>query len=370
MRRFTSHPISVLFLLAWIAPARAQQPEAPRFHGRLVIDTVHSLAIQGNLLGDPADQQIAVYLPPGYDRYPTTRYPTVYLLPSFDGSATTWTRAWPRLFGPRAGIAVVDSVMAAARSPEMIVVMPNGRNRYHGSFFVNSSVTGNWGDFLAVDLVAEIDRKYRTIPKAESRGVAGHSMGGTAAVWAAMHHPDVFGAVYGLSPCCLAFVDYGPTGQEVWERLPGYKNFDELERAYRSGDFPAMVMIALAAAISPNSSRRPFFVDLPFSSLGGNPRPLEPAYSKWQVAFPLAQLDRLGEHVRSLRGIRFDHGNAESQPLTEAARRFSRALSERAIPHTYEVYDGTHHNRIMDRLASRVLPFFGKSLVFPAPDVR
>lgn len=369
MRRSCFHSVRVLVLLVLIAPARAQQPELLRLNGRLVIDTLHSSAVEGNLLGDPADQQVAVYLPPGYDRHPTVRYPVVYLLPPFDGSATTWTRAWPRLFGPRAGIAVVDSVMAAEHSPEMIVVMPNGRNRYHGSFFVNSPVTGNWGDFLAVELVAEIDRKYQTIPKAESRGIAGHSMGGTAAVWAAMRHPDVFGAVYGLSPCCLAFVDHGPTGREVWERLPGYENLDELERAYRSGDFSAMVMVALAAAISPNPGRSPFFVDLPFLSTGGNPRPLEPAYTKWQEAFPLAQLDRLREQVRTLRGIRFDHGNAEPRPLMKAARRFSGALSERAIPHTYEVYEGTHHNRIMERLGSRVLPFFGEILVRHAPDV-
>ena len=44
----------------------------------------------------------------------------------------------------------------------MIVVMPNSFNRFGGSMYTNSELTGNWEDFIARDVVAYIDAHYRT----------------------------------------------------------------------------------------------------------------------------------------------------------------------------------------------------------------
>jgi len=60
----------------------------------------------------------------------------------------------------------------------LIVVMPNSKNDYHGSMYTNSMVTGNWEDFIVDDMVNYVDRNFRTLPQRESRGIAGHSMGG------------------------------------------------------------------------------------------------------------------------------------------------------------------------------------------------
>jgi len=77
----------------------------------------------------------------------------------------------------------------------MIVVMPNGNNALGGSFYTNSATTGNWDDFIANELVAYIDKKYRTLPRPESRGLAGHSMGGYGTFAVGMRHAgDVYGA--------------------------------------------------------------------------------------------------------------------------------------------------------------------------------
>ena len=81
--------------------------------------------------------------------------------------------------------------------------MPDASNRYGGSFFTNSVTTGNWEDFIVRDLVAFVDGRYRTLRRPASRAIAGHSMGGYAAIKLAMKHPDVFGSVYSLSACCL-----------------------------------------------------------------------------------------------------------------------------------------------------------------------
>ena len=100
----------------------------------------------------------------------------------------------------------MDKAIAGGLKP-MIVVMPDARTRAGGSFYVNSSADGRWEDFITHDLVQSIDSRFRTLPgDRRHRAIAGHSMGGYGALYLAFRHPDVFGSVYALSPCCLEFV--------------------------------------------------------------------------------------------------------------------------------------------------------------------
>ena len=39
-------------------------------------------------------------------------------------------------------------------------------------------------------------------------------------------------------------------------------------------------------------------------------------------------------------------------------------LTRVGVKHTYETYDGDHSNRIGERLAARLLPFFSRTLDF------
>ena len=66
------------------------------------------------------------------------------------------------------------------------------------------STTGDFEKFIAHDVVAYIDAHYRTIPERTSRGLVGHSMGGYGASRIGMKHPDVFGSLYIMSPCCMS----------------------------------------------------------------------------------------------------------------------------------------------------------------------
>ena len=68
------------------------------------------------------------------------------------------------------------------------------------SWSVNSSVTGNWEDFVVKELVPDIDANFRTLANRDSRGIAGDRMGGYGAIRFGMRHPDVFGSVYALHP--------------------------------------------------------------------------------------------------------------------------------------------------------------------------
>src|SRR5688500_20285001 len=93
---------------------------------------------------------------------------------------------------------LMDDSIKNGRVREMIVVAANGSNAYKGSFYRNSAGTGNWEGVIFRDLANYVDTTYRTIPRAESRGIAGHSMGGYGAVMRARKHHETVGAAYAL----------------------------------------------------------------------------------------------------------------------------------------------------------------------------
>jgi len=135
-------------------------------------------SLRGNLLGDPAARRVSIYLPERYFTHPRQRFPVIYLLHGFSAD----DRAF--IAGAYQGLNVrvsMDSLIAAGKVEPMIVVTPNARNRFDGSFYTNSVTTGKWEDFIVRDLVGYVDRHFRTIRSASGRGVAGHSMGGLVA---------------------------------------------------------------------------------------------------------------------------------------------------------------------------------------------
>ncbi|MFD2937400.1 alpha/beta hydrolase-fold protein [Spirosoma flavum] len=64
----------------------------------------------------------------------------------------------------------------------MIIVLPNSDAKLGAGFYTNSTLTGNWTDYIGKDVVAYIDKRYRTIANKNSRGLSGHSMGGNGAL--------------------------------------------------------------------------------------------------------------------------------------------------------------------------------------------
>ena len=151
--------------------------------------TVHGRSLEGNLDNNPADRQVSVYLPPSYSRDLKRRYPVVYFLHGFSDTNAKWFGAEPKWVNLRN---LLDRTIANGTVKEMIAVVPNAYTRFQGSFYSNSIVTGNWEDFITNDLVRYIDAHYRTLSSTESRGLAGHSMGGYGTIRIGMKHPEGF----------------------------------------------------------------------------------------------------------------------------------------------------------------------------------
>ncbi len=163
---------------------------------------IHGTALEENLEGDVVDRDVIVFLPPSYQKDKKRRYPVVYALHGYSIGAEQWTR---EIHVPQ----TIEGAFAKG-SQEMLVVLPDSKTIYNGSMCSSSVTTGDFEKFIWHDVVSYIDAHYRTIANRNSRGLVGHSMGGYGASRIGMKHPDVFGALYIMSPCCMSSMVDGP----------------------------------------------------------------------------------------------------------------------------------------------------------------
>ena len=331
--------------------------------GRLVEHSVPAPSIEGNLLGIPSERDVAIYLPAGYDEEKDRRYPTLYLLHGIGDSHTTWIQAWS---DTHAGYATIQDLMdrghQSGRVAEMIVVVPDADKTCH---YTDSPVKGEWGTFIARDLVGFVDREYRTLPVAASRGIAGHSMGGHGAIKLGMLRPDVFGVVYGLNPSLLGW------GADVSKDNPHLRGIADLKgpQDIAEAHFYVRAIIGIGQSFSPNPDS-PFLTDLPFEPAGDALVRSQPGFAAWQRQMPLYMLDEHADGLRRLRGLRFDSAFEDEYPhIPITAMAFSQALTERGIEHVFEMYNGNHRNRLwgrQGRLYTELLPWFSELLIATA----
>jgi enterochelin esterase-like enzyme len=305
---------------------------------------VHAKTLENNLTGDWPDREVSVYLPPSYTTSQNRRYPVVYVLHGFTDSDELWMgfkKHWINL--PQ----VIDRALAAGDIHEMIVVMPNAYTRYQGSMYSNSPTNGNWEDFIVQELVPYVDDHYRTFANSTSRGIAGHSMGGYGAAMIAMKHPGVFSCAYLLSPWGLTPNFEG----DIPARAAAVHTPAEFDQA----DFDVRLHIAAAAAWSPNPNKPPLYLDLPVQG--------EEIRNKWVANSPMALIDQYAATSPRLKAFVFDAGKQDKQIAAEA-RQFDVALTQKGIPHNFELYDGDHTNHVASRIQYKALPFFSRNLKF------
>jgi S-formylglutathione hydrolase FrmB len=345
-----------LLSLALALPATASAAARVRA-GRVVTELVHGAALEQTITGEAADRSVTIYLPPGYD-VSRKRYPVVYLLHGIGGTDLEWVESkepWQSIQS------LMDNGIAAGLLQEMIVVMPNEHTKRFGSFYTNSGVTGRWEDFTTQELVAQVDRKYRTLATVASRGITGHSMGGYGALKLGMKYPDVYSVVYGMNPALVGW------GGDLTALNPAYleaaraTSYEQIQPpSYAAG------IVTVAQAFSPNPQRPPFYVDLPYREANGTAVPAEPAFSAWEANFLDNMVPKYTANLKRLRGLRFDSAYAdEFQFIPPNSRALSLKLTTYAIDHVFEEYNGDHRNRLwgpMGRIYTEVLPYFSRLL--------
>jgi len=319
---------------------------------------IHGAALEGNLEGDAVDRDAIVFLPPSYEKDKKRHYPVIYALHGYSIGAEQWSH---EIHVPQ----TIEGAFATG-SQEVIVVLPDSKTVYNGSMYSSSATTGDFENYIARDVVAYMDAHYRTIPNRQSRGLVGHSMGGYGASRIGMKHPEVFGALYIMSPCCMSPMaggGPGPADQMKERAIASEKKVAEAKSpadlAAQSPGF-ASAQYATAAAWAPDPKNPPLYFDLPTKD--GVPQP--EIVAKVTANSPLSFVDQYISNLKQYRAIAMDVGDQDG--LRFDATKLHTIFDNYGIANGFEIYSGTHVSAVADRFQNHVLPFFSKNLCFTA----
>jgi len=305
---------------------------------------VHGVSLEGNLEGDAVDRDVIVFLPPSYATQKTRRYPVIYALHGYSIGAEQWTH---EIHVPQ----TIEGAIAQG-AQDMIVVLPDSKTVYNGSMYSSSVTTGDFENFIAHDLVAYIDAHYRTIAKRSSRGLVGHSMGGYGASRIGMKHPDVFGSLYIMSPCCMSpRAAGGGRGGNTDAALAAAKSPAEAAK------IPGLAtQLASAAAWSPNPKNPPLYLDMPTKDGAVQ----QDVVNRWTANAPLVFVHQYIGNLKQYHAIAMDVGDQDG--LRVDAGKLHDIMDSYGVANSFEIYSGTHTSAVADRFQNHVMPFFSKNL--------
>lgn len=141
-------------------------------------------------------RRMSIYTPPGYETSGDRRYPVLYLLHGMGGDEEAW------LTQGRAA-QILDNLIAEGAVEPMIVVMPNGNASQEAApgethfglvpptVALPHTMDGAFEEAFP-DIIAYVDRTYRTKADKQHRAIAGLSMGGFHSLHTSKQYPDMF----------------------------------------------------------------------------------------------------------------------------------------------------------------------------------
>jgi len=326
--------------------------------GKVVVDQLYSELLE-NPGGENPTRRVTIYLPPGYDEG-KKRYPVLYFLHGF-----TWSDSL--MIAVSNFDKLLDKAINTKKIRPVIVVMPDHYTLYRGSWYTNSTLTGKWADFSGKDLVTYIDKNYRTIPNRESRGVAGHSMGGQGAIKMGMLFPEVFSSVYALSPATLGVIteEYGIRGY-AYKRIKEISTREQLITGWV--EFQPNAIVAMGRAYTPNLNKPPYYADFPYEYVNDSLIINYEVLKTWKQKSVIGMVDDHIEDLKKLKALKLDWGrNEDNELIPTTCLRFSKKLENLGINHYAEEYIGDHGNKLWTddgRALNDMLPFFNTYLKF------
>ena len=306
--------------------------------GEVVIETFDSKVLRGNSLGDPTKREVAIYLPPKYDR--TRRYPAAYAIVGYTGTGKSLLSVDPMGEDLKSKL---DRLIRTGKMGPMIVPMVDCFTKVGGNQYINSTATGRYDDYLRKEIVPFVESRYPV----SRRGIWGKSSGGYGSIVQGMLHPDTWSALADHSGDALfeycylmdfpralaAFREHGgPAGWLRWFWRQPNRRIEGLH--------PILNTIGMAAHYSPNPRSPTMGIDFPFDLETGEWRP--EVWARWRRWDPVNMVARYAPSLRRMRLVYIDCGTKDQYNLIWGARVIHRKLLERRIKHVYEEFDDTH----------------------------
>ncbi|NOY26580.1 MAG: esterase [Oligoflexia bacterium] len=319
--------------------------------GRVLCVAHTSDALAENPWGDPAQRDLWVYLPPGYDAT-EAHYPVVMLLSGYAGTGESMLARGltdvsiasriDRLLAASAGSAGGDGPTC----PPFIAVLPDCMTHLGGSQFVDSPGMGNYATWLVDELRPFIDRQLRTTGR---WAVAGRSSGGFGALHLAMSYPGAFAAVachagdMGFDLCWLGDIQRSVAGVQAAGGIEPFLATCWQPRHWSPAHFSALMILAMSCCFSPDpDALGPVPARLPVDFQTG--RVDFDVIRSWQRFDPLQRALDPGvlDALRALDLLYLDAGSRDEYLLHLGARRFVAQLAAAGVPHTYQEFPGGH----------------------------
>jgi hypothetical protein len=318
--------------------------------------TIKSTLLVRNLLGDPAERIIDVYLPAGSNG---RGLPLLVDLVGYTAGGPAHTN-WKN-FGENLPERLDRLIGEGAMLPAA-VAFPDCFTKLGGNQYINSAAMGPWADFLLQEAVPLVEREFGC-GGAGRRGCFGKSSGGYGAITHALLYPDFWAAaachsgdmafelVYlpPLTKTLRALAKAGgirPWLEEFWAK-PKVKD-DEIHR---------LMDLAMCATYDPDPEAF-MGVRLPIEMETAELIPERWAnFQKWD---PVNMVETRGHGLKKLRALWIDCGDIDQYDLIYGARRFVRTLNTLDVPHTYEEFPDDHTS--VDYRMDKSLPFLAKAL--------
>jgi enterochelin esterase-like enzyme len=288
--------------------------------------TIKSFALAEKNAGEPVLKTIYVFLPPGYDTS-SDRYPVIYYFHGHAADAGELLSFEAPLY----------KAMEEGMESPYIIVAVNGDNRLGGSFYMNAKNGARWEDHFTQELLPLIDRRYRTLDSARSRGLMGFSMGGFGVIRLGLAHPELFGAVWSLCPGVFV------PGKGLLDALPIWKRF--------GGSF----LESYAAAFSTEAK---------IPRLDGSTED-QAVLTEWEAGFGgwESRIKAYNQQEYKLRDIRIVYGEADMFPwITEGSKYLADLMQKQGIPVEIQGYPIGHTIRA-GTVKDDALPFFRQTLL-------
>ncbi len=375
MKKNNVYPLILLFIFITgcliTTPLKAQP--LPDTDDNLRFISIPAPSLENNLLGVKSEQKIAVCTPFSYYRNESMRFPVIYFLTGYGDEPAYYTNG---MYQHMKLHTTLKDLSEKKSITDMIVVIIGGSNFIGGCFYTNSEVGGNWEDFIIKDVVSYVDNNFRTIAEPSARGISGHSMGGSGALNISIKHPELFGAVYALSPGL--FDKNGLEKSQMFSEPYLAEKFLKCEKdnsvltrekaqerltnfCDNSRDLDLLFMLAYGIAFAPNSSKNAPYIDFPYSGKVSKANLNKEIWKKWDYGFGgwEDKLKTYKDNILKIKSIGVEYGTEDDYKwIVDGCKFFIKLFADSKIPLKSVSFKGGHQDKLRERMENFLLPFF------------
>jgi S-formylglutathione hydrolase FrmB len=238
-------------------------------------------------------RNVTVFLPDDYYKEQDEQYSTIYYLHGWGGNHESLNASQVRL----------DQLLESGIiRPVIIVCADHSVLPFGCGVYVNSTLTGNFEDYAAYDVVGWVESSFRAIPEKNARALFGQSLGAYGAFRIGIYYNDRFRVLAAHA---------GQVNNDVW--MPAvrlmimFENGPEPPYFYNffgfTADEPTIIpgfftrsMFLAASGFSPDENSNqtyinPRIVEYPFDEWGNM---IDSVYNKWKaydIAHSLGELE-------------------------------------------------------------------------------